>query len=117
MHIAKNYEIWSLIDKMFISHSYMDYLNSWGFWEKRADLEIKIANLRSTNRSPRTVYLSCNFCGKSVSNALQEDARIRNISSNVNKVYIIYPFKGDARKPTNNELHPTQIRYGNTYIL
>ncbi|TMW43422.1 hypothetical protein DOY81_011499 [Sarcophaga bullata] len=64
----------------------MDCLNSWGFWEKRAELEIKIANLRSTSRTARTVYLSCNFCGKSVSNVLQEDARIRNVSSNVNKL-------------------------------
>lgn len=64
----------------------MDCLNSWGFWEKRAELEIKIANLRPSSRTTRTVYLSCNFCGKSVSNALQEDARLRNVSSNVNKV-------------------------------
>ena len=75
--------------KVFVCYntfSYMDCLNSWGFWEKRAELEIKIANLRSTSRTARTVYLSCNFCGKSVSNVLQEDARIRNVSSNVNKV-------------------------------
>uniref|UniRef100_A0A1A9V9G8 Uncharacterized protein n=1 Tax=Glossina austeni TaxID=7395 RepID=A0A1A9V9G8_GLOAU len=65
--------------------SYMDCLNSWGFWEKRAELEIKIANLRSSNRPARTVYLSCNFCSKSVSNASQDD-RLRTASSNVNKL-------------------------------
>lgn len=77
-----------LIERTLTDSSYMDCLNSWGFWEKRAELEIKIANLRSNIRSPRTVYLSCNFCGKSVSNVLQEDARIRSVSSNVNKVLL-----------------------------
>ncbi|XP_005181479.1 GATOR complex protein MIOS [Musca domestica] len=87
--IAINYFHRELFNDFRIQYwitSYMDCLNSWGFWEKRAELEIKIANLRSSIRSPRTVYLSCNFCGKSVSNALQEDARMRNVSSNVNKL-------------------------------
>lgn len=65
----------------------MDCLNSWGFWEKRAELEIKMANLRTSTYASRTVYLSCNFCGKSVSNALQDDARMRTASSNINKVF------------------------------
>ncbi|XP_023292874.2 GATOR complex protein MIOS [Lucilia cuprina] len=87
--IAINYFHRELFDDTFIQYwisSYMECLNSWGFWEKRAELEIKIVNLRSTSRTARTVYLSCNFCGKSVSNALQDDARIRNVSSNVNKL-------------------------------
>ncbi|XP_013115643.2 GATOR complex protein MIOS [Stomoxys calcitrans] len=87
--IAINYfhrELFNDIRIQYWINSYMDCLNSWGFWEKRAELEIKIANLRSAIRSPRTVYLSCNFCGKSVSNALQEDARMRNVSSNINKL-------------------------------
>ncbi|XP_067625308.1 GATOR2 complex protein MIOS-like [Eurosta solidaginis] len=66
--------------------SYLDDLNSWGLWEKRAELDIKIENLRTGTRTTRSVFLSCNFCGKSVSNALQEDARMRSASSNVNKL-------------------------------
>ncbi|XP_011214207.1 GATOR complex protein MIOS [Bactrocera dorsalis] len=66
--------------------SYLDDLNSWGLWEKRAELDIKIENLRTGKRATRSVYLSCNFCGKSVSNALQEDARMRSATSNVNKL-------------------------------
>lgn len=68
------------------STSYLDDLNSWGLWEKRAELDIKIENLRTGKRATRSVYLSCNFCGKSVSNALQEDVRMRSATSNVNKV-------------------------------
>ncbi|XP_017480098.1 PREDICTED: WD repeat-containing protein mio isoform X3 [Rhagoletis zephyria] len=66
--------------------SYLDVLNSWGLWEKRAELDIKIENLRTGTRTTRSVFLSCNFCGKSVSSALQEDARMRSASSNVNKL-------------------------------
>lgn len=69
--------------------SYMDCLNSWSFWEKRAELEIKMANLRTSTCPSRTVYLSCNFCGKSVSNALQDEVRMRTASSNINKVFRI----------------------------
>lgn len=43
-------------------------------------------NIRSAPTTSRTVFLLCNFCGKSVSSALQDDARLRNVSSNVNKV-------------------------------
>ncbi|XP_037961202.1 GATOR complex protein MIOS [Teleopsis dalmanni] len=87
--IAINYfhkEYFNSKSIQFWISSYLDCLNSWGFWEKRAELEIKIENARSTSRTARTVFLSCNFCGKSVSNALQDDNRVRTASTNVNKL-------------------------------
>lgn len=66
--------------------SYLDYLNSWGLWEKRAELDINIENIRASSRSSRTVYLSCNFCGKSVSNALLDEPRPRSTSTSTNRL-------------------------------
>ncbi|EDW64474.1 GATOR2 complex protein MIOS [Drosophila virilis] len=66
--------------------SYLDYLNSWGLWEKRAELDIKIESMRASARSSRTVYLSCNFCGKSVSNALLDEPRQRSTSTSTNRL-------------------------------
>ncbi|EDV99338.1 GATOR complex protein MIOS [Drosophila grimshawi] len=66
--------------------SYLDYLNSWGLWEKRAELDIKIENIRPSARSSRTVFLSCNFCGKSVSNALLDEPRTRSTSTSTNRL-------------------------------
>lgn len=66
--------------------NYLDYLNSWGLWEKRAELDIKIENIRASSRSSRTVYLSCNFCGKSVSNALLDEPRPRSTSTSTNRL-------------------------------
>ncbi|XP_034474659.1 GATOR complex protein MIOS [Drosophila innubila] len=66
--------------------SYLDYLNSWGLWEKRAELDIRIENIRPSSRSSRTVYLSCNFCGKSVTNALLDEPRPRSTSTSTNRL-------------------------------
>ncbi|KAM8717529.1 hypothetical protein ACLKA7_004254 [Drosophila subpalustris] len=66
--------------------SYLDYLNSWGLWEKRAELDIKIENIPKSSRSSRTVYLSCNFCGKSVTNALLDEPRPRSTSTSTNRL-------------------------------
>ncbi|XP_030384067.1 GATOR complex protein MIOS [Scaptodrosophila lebanonensis] len=66
--------------------SYLDCLNSWGLWEKRAELDIKIENIRTSARSSRSVYLACNFCGKSVSNALLDEPRPRSTSTSTNKL-------------------------------
>ena len=65
--------------------SYLDYLNCWGLWEKRAELDIKIENMHPSQRATRNVYLACSFCNNSVSNS-QQDARSRSASSNINKV-------------------------------
>ncbi|XP_002014889.2 GATOR complex protein MIOS [Drosophila persimilis] len=66
--------------------SYLDYLNSWGLWEKRAELDIKIEGIRASARSSRTVYLSCNFCGKPVSNALLDEPRPRSTTTSTNRL-------------------------------
>ncbi|KAI8126714.1 WD repeat-containing protein mio [Lucilia cuprina] len=70
-------EIFRLFALMCINyfHPIWICLNSWGFLGKACRIGNKIVNLRSTSRTARTVYLSCNFCGKSVSNALQDDAQ------------------------------------------
>ncbi|XP_017075832.2 LOW QUALITY PROTEIN: GATOR complex protein MIOS [Drosophila eugracilis] len=66
--------------------SYLDHLNSWGLWEKRAELDIKIEGIRTSSRSSRTVFLSCNFCGKSVSNALLDEPRPRSTTTSTNRL-------------------------------
>jgi len=66
--------------------SYLDHLNSWGLWEKRAELDIKIEGIRASSRSSRTVFLSCNFCGKSVSNALLDEPRPRSTTTSTNRL-------------------------------
>ncbi|ALC40299.1 mio [Drosophila busckii] len=66
--------------------SYLDYLNSWGLWEKRAELDIKLEQIRASARSSRTVYLACNFCGKSVSNALLDEPRPRSTTTSTNRL-------------------------------
>lgn len=67
--------------------SYLELLDSWGLWENRAELEIKMESLRSKKViNEKTVHLLCNFCGKSVSTAMQDEARLRNASSSAVKV-------------------------------
>lgn len=71
--------------------SYLELLDSWGLWENRAELEIRMESLRSKKTiNEKTVHLLCNFCGKSVSTAMQEEARLRNTSSNAVKVCMLY---------------------------
>jgi len=54
-------------------------MDVWEMWEKRAAFDISIgAGLKTSPKSPKAIYLLCSFCGKSVSAALQEDARLRN---------------------------------------
>ena len=61
--------------------TYRDLLDVWGLWEHRAQLDIALGSIRSPPQSSRSVFLLCNFCGKSVSTAMQDDARIRNSST------------------------------------
>lgn len=53
-------------------------MNTWEMFEKRAAFDIQIASSRSSQKTPKSIYLLCSFCGKSVSAAIQEDARVRN---------------------------------------
>lgn len=66
--------------------SYRDLLDTWGLWEQRAELDIKMGKIKSPPRASRSVFLLCSFCGKSVSAALQEESRVRANTSNVNKL-------------------------------
>lgn len=59
--------------------SLRNLLNIWQMWEKRAAFDISIqTSMKTSPKSPKSVYLLCSFCGKSVSATLQEDARLRN---------------------------------------
>jgi hypothetical protein len=55
-------------------------MNTWEMFEKRAAFDISIASAaRTSQKTPKSIYLLCSFCGKSVSAATnQEDARVRN---------------------------------------
>lgn len=54
---------------------YRNLLDQWKFWPQRANFDIMMGN---KNIIPKAVFLLCNFCGKSISSALQEDSRLRN---------------------------------------
>lgn len=59
--------------------SLRNMMNIWQMWEKRAAFDISIQlSMKTSPKSPKSVYLLCSFCGKSVSATLQEDARLRN---------------------------------------
>jgi WD repeat-containing protein mio len=59
--------------------SLRNMMNIWQMWEKRAAFDISIQqSMKASPKSPKSVYLLCSFCGKSVSATLQEDARLRN---------------------------------------
>lgn len=59
--------------------SLRNMMNIWQMFEKRAAFDISIQqSMKTSPKSPKSVYLLCSFCGKSVSATLQEDARLRN---------------------------------------
>lgn len=59
--------------------SLRNLMNIWQLWEKRAAFDVSIQmSMKTSPKSPKSVYLLCSFCGKSVSATLQEDARLRN---------------------------------------
>lgn len=66
--------------------SYRDLLDTWGLWEQRAQFDITLGNLKSPTQISKSVFLLCNFCGKSVSASLQEESRVRSNTSNINKL-------------------------------
>jgi WD repeat-containing protein mio len=57
--------------------SYRALLDVWGLWVQRANFDITMGNVRTPPRAPRSVFLLCSFCGKSVSSCYYEDARMR----------------------------------------
>ncbi|EAT41422.1 AAEL006925-PA [Aedes aegypti] len=66
--------------------TYRDLLDIWGLWEQRAQLDITLGRIRSPPQNSRSVFLLCNFCGKNVSMALQEDARVRSNAAVMHKL-------------------------------
>lgn len=51
--------------------SYRDLLNTWRMYLERADFDIMLAQLRPKEKPLQQVYISCNYCGKSVSASMQ----------------------------------------------
>lgn len=53
-------------------------MNIWEMYEKRAAFDISIASSKSSKSTPKSIFLLCTFCGKSVSATANEDIRVRN---------------------------------------
>ncbi|XP_057660975.1 GATOR complex protein MIOS [Diorhabda carinulata] len=56
--------------------NYRNVLNSWKMFHERADFDIMLASYKS-EKPPQQVYVSCNFCGKSISAYLSSHDRNR----------------------------------------
>lgn len=66
--------------------NYRDLMDLWGLYDWRAKFDMMNGSIRSPPKSPKSVFLLCSFCGKSVSAALQEEARHRNQVAQPNKL-------------------------------
>nr|XP_023023937.1 GATOR complex protein MIOS [Leptinotarsa decemlineata] len=77
--------------KNWILH-YQDLLNRPKMFEQRADFDIMLASFKPNERPPQQVYVSCNFCGKSISAYIagQDRSRLHKSSSSKTKVSIIF---------------------------
>lgn len=64
-----NYLPFLFYNKMY--NSYRDLLNTWRMYLERADFDIMLAQIKSREKPLRQVYISCNYCGKSVSASMQ----------------------------------------------
>lgn len=55
-------------------------MNVWEMYEKRAAFDISVASakVQAQQKAPKSIYLLCTFCGKSLSSATHEDVRLRN---------------------------------------
>ncbi|XP_046390377.1 GATOR complex protein MIOS-B [Ischnura elegans] len=51
--------------------SYRSLLDSWRMWNQRAQFDVALGARNSADKPPQQVFLSCNFCGKSVSMYMQ----------------------------------------------
>ncbi|KRT82737.1 hypothetical protein AMK59_4364 [Oryctes borbonicus] len=52
-------------------NSYRNLLDSWQLWHERAMFDIMLSTQRPNDKPPQQVYISCNFCGKSISAFMQ----------------------------------------------
>ncbi|KAK9890772.1 hypothetical protein WA026_012117 [Henosepilachna vigintioctopunctata] len=51
--------------------SYRNLLDTWQLWNERAKFDIMISSHRPNEKHSQQVYVSCNFCGKSISACIQ----------------------------------------------
>lgn len=51
--------------------SYRNLLDSWQLWNERAMFDIMLSSFQGGDKPPLQVYVSCNFCGKSISAYMQ----------------------------------------------
>ncbi|XP_053983472.1 GATOR complex protein MIOS [Hylaeus volcanicus] len=56
--------------------SYRDLLNAWKMWTQRAHFDIAMRSA-TNEKPPQQIYVSCNFCGKSISAFMQGLSRTR----------------------------------------
>lgn len=55
--------------------SYRNLLDSWRLWTQRAHFDIALSARNETEKPPQQVFVSCNFCGKSISAFMQGRGR------------------------------------------
>ncbi|XP_063233237.1 GATOR2 complex protein MIOS isoform X2 [Bacillus rossius redtenbacheri] len=58
--------------------SYRMLLNIWRLWHQRAHFDIAMNTFSPSEKPPQQVFVSCNFCGKSISAQMQGLSRNRN---------------------------------------
>ncbi|KAF5296730.1 hypothetical protein FQR65_LT10166 [Abscondita terminalis] len=63
-------EIFGNVVKEWVT-SYRNLLDTWQLWNERALFDIMLSSYRPTDKPPQQVYVSCNFCGKSISAFMQ----------------------------------------------
>ncbi|XP_066997693.2 GATOR2 complex protein MIOS isoform X2 [Anabrus simplex] len=51
--------------------SYRMLLDSWHLWNQRAQFDILLSVCSASDKPPQQVFVSCNFCGKSISAQMQ----------------------------------------------
>ncbi|KAL3269121.1 hypothetical protein HHI36_008202 [Cryptolaemus montrouzieri] len=57
--------------------SYRNLLDTWQLWNERAKFDIMLSAYRPNEKQPQQVFVSCNFCGKSISACMQGLSRTR----------------------------------------
>jgi hypothetical protein len=57
-------------------YSYRGLLDAWKMWTQRAHFDIAM-RASANEKPPQQMYISCNFCGKSISTLIQGLSRAR----------------------------------------
>ncbi|XP_076029287.1 GATOR complex protein mio [Oratosquilla oratoria] len=58
--------------------SYRDLLDNLRLWNERAELDVVMNRNKHAQRPPQHIYISCNFCMKSISAYIQTPGRLKN---------------------------------------